>query len=394
MRDLARTRFHGIFLRFWKSDATMAARAFTNHQSTNTPMPTRPPPAASANLHTAKPVDTCPYCGGKRVIRKGVRRNKYGNVQLFYCHHCKKKFTPLVTKHKSFPLRVILDALSLYNRLHSLEEAAAAVTWKYGINVSRQNVRNWLEGFADYLPFLRLRPETVRRFDRHTLLLETRLYHGLVYDFKYHRAKTDLILERSASGEKFRPLQAFLEAVPRQCPHALFRQERLRASTYKGGFDLDGVRVTPHENAAVKNARFALQVVDNNKLRHEILQDFMLVNDSVTIAAEVPIVLRAEDCAAFREQGWLVPITLARGDVITGHIDIVQIRYGLIHILDYKPGAKKIKPIEQLTIYALALSRLTGIPLYHFKCAWFDDAHYFDFFPRAVVQKSRKGGRV
>jgi hypothetical protein len=71
----------------------------------------------------------------------------------------------------------------------------------------------------------------------------------------------------------------------------------------------------------------------------------------------------------------------------------VQIRYGLIHILDYKPGAKKIKPIEQLTIYALALSRLTGISLYHFKCAWFDDTHYFDFFPRAVVQKRKRGGR-
>jgi hypothetical protein len=105
------------------------------------------------------------------------------------------------------------------------------------------------------LPFLRLRPAVARRFERHKLLLETRLYHGLVYDFKYHRAKTDLILERSAAGETFRPLQTFLENVPRKCPHALFRQERPRASTYKGGFDLDGVRFTPRENAAVKNAR-------------------------------------------------------------------------------------------------------------------------------------------
>jgi hypothetical protein len=150
--------------------------------------------------------------------------------------------------------------------------------------------------------------------------------------------------------------------------------------------------VTPRENAAVKNARFVLQAVANNKLRHETLQDFMLVNDSVTVAVEVPIVLKAEDCTTFREMGWHVPMTLARGEIITGHIDIVQIRYGLVHILDYKPRAKKIKPIEQLTIYALALSRLTGIPLYHFKCAWFDDAHYFDFFPRAVVQKQKRGG--
>jgi transposase-like protein len=355
-------------------------------------MTIRPPSSTSASLHTAKPTEACPYCGGKRIIRKGVRKNKYGDVQLYYCHFCKKKFTPLVTKHKSFPLRVILDALTFYNRLYTLEEAAAAVTEKYGLGVSRQNVRNWLEGFADYLPFLRLRSEVAQRFEKRPLLLETRLYHGLVYDFKYHRAKTDLILERSvAAGETFRPLQRFLEHVPRHCPHALFREDRPRASTYKGGFHFDGAMVTPRVNAAVKNARVVLQAVDNNKLRHETLQEFMLMNDSVTVAVEVPIVLHADDGAMFRELGWHVPLTLARGEVITGHIDILQIRYGLIHILDYKPGAKKIKPIDQLTIYALALSHLTGIPLYHFKCAWFDDAHYFDFYPRTVVQK--RGGR-
>ena len=102
---------------------------------------------------------------------------------------------------------------------------------------------------------------------------------------------------------------------------------------------MDGVMVTPHENAAVKNARFVLQAVDNNKLRatKHSTGKVLLVNDSVTVAVEVPIVLEAQDCAAFRELGWHVPFTLARGEVITGHIDIVrQIRYGLIHILDYK----------------------------------------------------------
>jgi transposase-like protein len=315
-------------------------------------------PSASSSLHTARPTDACPYCGGKRTIRKGVRRNKYGDVQLYYCHYCKKKFTPLVNKHRSFPLRVILDALTLYNRLYTMEEAAAAVTEKYGLGVSRQTVRNWVDGFEGYLPFLRLHPAVARRFERNKLLLETRLFHGLVYGFKYHCAKTDLILERGAAGNAFRPLQTFLENVPHACPHALFREERSRISTYKGRFDLDGVMITPRQNAAVKNVRFVLQAVANNKLRHETLQDFMLVNDSVTVAAEVPVMLAAEDCAAFRELGWHVPFTLARGEVITGHIDVLQIRYGMIHILDYKPAAKKIKPIEQLTIYALALSRL------------------------------------
>ena len=41
---------------------------------------------------------------------------------------------------------------------------------------------------------------------------------------------------------------------------------------------------------------------------------------------------------------------------------------GAIHILDYKPDASTNKPFAQLTIYALALSQLTGISLFDFKC--------------------------
>ena len=70
-------------------------------------------------------------------------------------------------------------------------------------------------------------------------------------------------------------------------------------------------------------------VKQNNHARHAALQRFMLANDSTTI--------------------------------------------GAIHILDYKPDATTGKPFAQLTVYALALSHLTGIPLFDFKCAWFDE---------------------
>ncbi|MBI2459578.1 MAG: PD-(D/E)XK nuclease family protein [Parcubacteria group bacterium] len=78
--------------------------------------------------------------------------------------------------------------------------------------------------------------------------------------------------------------------------------------------------------------------------------------------------------------------------LITGHIDLLQVRNGAIHILDYKgEGAAKARPIEQLTLYALALSRLTGLRLFHFKCAWFDENDYFEFFPLHVVYKRGAG---
>jgi hypothetical protein len=65
----------------------------------------------------------------------------------------------------------------------------------------------------------------------------------------------------------------------------------------------------------------------------------------------------------------------------------VQVRNGSVHILDYKPDARTNKPIAQLTVYALALSRLTGIKPFDIKCAWFNENEYCEFFPRKLFSR-------
>jgi len=37
----------------------------------------------------------------------------------------------------------------------------------------------------------------------------------------------------------------------------------------------------------------------------------------------------------------------------------------------------------------LILSRCTGLCLFNFTCAWFDDRHYFEFHPLHVVHKRK-----
>jgi transposase-like protein len=147
--------------------------------------------------HRTKPVEACPYCRGNEITRKGLRKNKYGDVQLFYCRRCKKKFTPLVTKNKTFPLRIILDSMTLYNRLYSLEDAAARVTEKYGLPVSRQNISNWLEGFAPYLSIARLRPALARRHDKYSLITDN--INGLACRFKSPRNHIHIFTKRKIS---------------------------------------------------------------------------------------------------------------------------------------------------------------------------------------------------
>ncbi|MEM4772706.1 MAG: PD-(D/E)XK nuclease family protein [Nanoarchaeales archaeon] len=104
----------------------------------------------------------------------------------------------------------------------------------------------------------------------------------------------------------------------------------------------------------------------------------MLINDSTTMTYEISVYLLNDDIKYFKKQriyffeNYRTPIT--------GHIDILQIRNGLIHILDYKPNAEKVNAINQLTIYALALASRTKLAVKDFKCAWFDEKYYFEFF--------------
>ncbi len=111
----------------------------------------------------------------------------------------------------------------------------------------------------------------------------------------------------------------------------------------------------------------------------------MLANDSVSVTTEVPIYLMPEDLDHMQNRlGFAIPIQAS--EPLTGLIDSVPVGNGSIYILDYKPNAKKDKPIEQ-SLYALALSCATGLKLYDFKCAWFDEHHYYEFFPLHVVHK-------
>jgi hypothetical protein len=65
--------------------------------------------------------------------------------------------------------------------------------------------------------------------------------------------------------------------------------------------------VTRKDTYATKLAALALQIAPFNNKRHETLQRFMLLNDSATIAVEVPIYLTPDDFAYFRARGFTFP---------------------------------------------------------------------------------------
>jgi ATP-dependent exoDNAse (exonuclease V) beta subunit len=221
--------------------------------------------------------------------------------------------------------------------------------------------------------------------------------HRQLYRFRYHRPKTSLMLDEF-KNRGLAPLKDYLDNISAETPHQYF-QDGERMSEIRSKFDKADMIVRSKTNYANRLADFVLQSVPDNKQRHEELQRFMIANDSCTVATEVPVYIRREDIEHMENvlkfkicddgmielKGDKNPRRLPK--LLTGHIDFVQIRNGQVHLLDYKPNASKEKPIEQLTWYALALSRLTGLRIFNFVCAWFDEKDYYQFYPLHLVKK-------
>jgi len=343
-----------------------------------------------------KSVSRCPYCKGADFVKSGFRMKKHEKIQVFYCNHCSKKFTPLVTKGKTYPVALILESLILHNKFLEIDDIVEKIQKDYGLKISPATISSWVKEYEKLTPFARMREFFAPKLKAGELNIkemaaESKLFHQQIYDFKYHRWKTDVILNEDFKNFKLKAIKKFLELIIAECPHQVFRESERRASEFKNIFNLDEVRIVRKENRANEMARFVMQAVANNKERHQRMQEFALFCDSTTLACEVPVLLDKEDVEHFKTMlNFNVPLEMKEGQAITGHIDIVQLRNGMIHIMDFKPSAKKYKPIEQLTIYALALSRLTGLRLYDFKCAWFDEDDYFEFFPLHVVYKKKR----
>jgi len=364
-----------------------------------------PPPSP------VKPPERCPHYGSPKIAAKGRRLKKLETVRLYQCHACDRRFTPgpRALRNKTYPLGEILEALTAFNQGYSLEEASRRLSSRHGHAINPATISRWLSAHPGLTTYRRLRARGRRLFGPAQLIRIIKLYHAQVYEFAYHRAKLAFLRDgtlddRRAGDTKFAPLADFLETVPRACPHDLFRQDDgARASKLPRDFlVLDRLVAFEKNNTATEMAALIIPGVGSNRDRHPKLQRFMLANDSVTIAVEVPIWLCEDDIAALEEKYRvrivpkepLDPANLDAGHKprhITGHIDFLQVRNGAVHILDYKPDARTNKPIAQLTIYALALTRLVpGLRLFDIKCAWFNETCYNEFFPRLLLPRPVK----
>jgi len=330
----------------------------------------------------------CPACGCKYTTRKGKRRNRLQVLQVFKCTECLHRFAGAPGKNKTYPFKLVLETISTFNLGHSLTDTQTILRRRFHRDVPERTISSWLTEYRPLTTYARLRSQARRLYPADSVIRSHTFHHRQVYRFQVHQAKLDLLTQpvRAPAAMDFDSsvLKTYLARIETHFPHHFFRETEHRSSKFPA--DLYP-QIERKENYATRLATLALPTAPNNKKRHETLQRFMLVNDSVTVAVEIPVFLTREDLSYYRTRGFNLEF---ESDIITGHIDFLQIRNGHIHILDYKPEARKETHAHvQLTIYALALARRAGLPLKFFKCGWFDEKDYFEFYPLQGVYPIR-----
>jgi transposase-like protein len=346
--------------------------------------------------------DFCPACDGRDIIKRGSRKNSFRHLQIYWCKDCFRYFVPLMgLRGVKYPPRLVARALCLYNLGHSQDETARRIASEHRVTVPRRTISHWISDYRPITTFHRLRAPAIDQFGR-SMLRERTLQHQQSYQFKVHLPKLDRIAD-AVPKDVATKIQTYLSSVFEDFPDFLFQEDRTPQADEQAGpkesaqeprtglrssesrFERLPLSRTEKQNLANDLAALGLLLARKNKERHASVQDFMLANDSCTVACEVPVYLTAEEIAYYKSGGFFVTLPESAAP-ITGHIDVVQARNGFIHLLDYKPNARKIDPVNQLVVYALAFASRTRLPVKFFKCAWFDEKDYFEFFPLQAIK--------
>ncbi len=111
--------------------------------------------------------------------------------------------------------------------------------------------------------------------------------------------------------------------VERSLPDKIFlKGPRASSTEIDNGEDH---KIKKKDTIASKLSDLALTTKSNGESKHEAIERFFIKNDSKTVCSELPVFIRPEESD-------IVDIKTP----LTGHIDLIQERFGKIYIMDYK----------------------------------------------------------
>ena len=211
----------------------------------------------------------CPECKGKNVIRKGRGKTKFGYRQFYYSKDCWKGFIASKMSNKTYGPRVITNALGYYNLGNTLEQSAKLVNKRFKVNISKSSVRQGLKEFSGVCTYLKLRSRVLKNYGKEILFSKTFEHNGLNYNVRYHKPKREMFC-----NDGFHSLAEYIKGFMQGCSK-FFGVIGDRCSQLK--IDVK-IKKQGGYNNACKFASLALESARNNKERHVLIENFMLIN--------------------------------------------------------------------------------------------------------------------
>ena len=299
----------------------------------------------------------CPECNkDKNVIKAGLRDTRKGTIQRFYCKNCDTFFSDTKQPYTQYPLHVILYTLQLYNQGYPVKKAKTLTGRKYSYSPPIQTIYSWLKKYNDTLTFIKLRKKFT--IDPNSLVTIHRLKHQQIYPFTYHNLKLNI------HSKQLPQLKRYINWIERSLPTKMFLSGP-RASSTKVDYTLK----PKQKNSIIpKLTKLALTTSQKSKSAHETVEQFFLINDSTTVCTELPVFINPKEIDS-----------LNINTPLTGHIDLIQIKYDKLYILDYKPNLRHPEQYtSQLQLYKEAVHKRTIIPEENIIPCVFNEHSYYE----------------
>ena len=91
----------------------------------------------------------CKYCGSRRVIKKGFRKNLTGKVQKWFCKDCRKYFTRRKLPRFRHKISEISKSVEFYTGYGISFSNASYWLKRLGISISPTGLCNWIRKFGN-----------------------------------------------------------------------------------------------------------------------------------------------------------------------------------------------------------------------------------------------------
>jgi len=151
------------------------------------------------------------------------------------------------------------------------------------------------------------------------------------------------------AAKEFPQLRRYISWVERSLPDKIFlKGPRASSTEINNGKDQ---KPKKKDTIASKLSELALTTKRNDESPHEAVERFFIRNDSKTICSELPVFIKPEEID-------IIDIETP----LTGHIDLVQERFGKLYIMDYKTNLNRPeRHASQLQLYQKAIQERTSI---------------------------------